>query len=208
MNWWFSKGREERKEAEIVERLTDELTEIVHEINDRDIAQQADVITANVNSILQEGGYAQVATLDINQLMRERGYAPIGGVDSGLPASDTDTRQKAIQRSRNAFFVYPLGYNPVQMTSEFALGDGGIENPVVEPKADEAECAGQASVKAQQKWLDSVWEEQINQETFTSHEAQLCISNKLLYDGEIFLQISSGSDVMLKSVNSSVFSPP
>ncbi len=151
-------------------------------------------VQAPVDMTAEEQGYKHIMRtietqmVDLESMLglaRQRMLS--GQLSTGrFPASDTNVRQGVIDRCTKAFFWKPLGCQPITLTVQYALGQGGLANPKVVPRSEDL---NEMNLKAQQEHLDMFWTDKWVQRAFSSYEAQVGNAAKLLYEGELWASI-------------------
>jgi len=166
-------------------------------LSEKRVSKIVDDIIQEVNKAAEDDldQLAESTAIQLAEAMNTQGFRIIGGNvgEHGFSASDTDTREKAVTRTRAAYFSKSLGYSPIRHSTEFALGDGGIKCPTVQlPQGNDS------TVDQQQEYLEEFWNDKINQKIFTSSVAQYQVSDKLQYDGELFVALFGNSDPTIR----------
>ena len=135
-----------------------------------------EILTNSEHRKLQEG---------IQELYRELeniGWVNINDTGSNSQEAAQESYEKMVKRSRLAFIKNPLVAQAVNLTTFYTFGAG-----IQKPKAAE----GNTEV---QDLINKFWDDPDNLLSLTSAEAQLKLSNKFQYDGEIALMLQVDFD--------------
>lgn len=122
------------------------------------------------------------AYADLERVVEDIGWIRINGRGETSQESCGEQYDQMVKRSRLAFIKNPIVGQAISLTTNYTFGEG-----VSEPKCAEGNGEVQGIVQ-------EFWNSPDNRLSFTDTQAQLKISNKLQYDGELALAFKVDSD--------------
>lgn len=118
------------------------------------------------------------------------------GVSGGFEMPEMD-RQRIVKRCYASWQTNPLAAAYCRLMKVFTFGSGLSKPTVVDVIGKNGKSAGDVAVQKAQDAIDAFWEDTQNQENFIGHKPLGQMSDKSLYEGELFIAMFGDKDAGL-----------